>query len=80
MPAYSSPLDAFHPLVQQWWQGRFAFDARAADGAAYAPPTSAQAEGWAAIRSGDDTLIAAPTGSGKTLGAFLHAIDALLRE
>ena len=44
------------------------------------PPTEAQLEGWRAIRSGVDTLIAAPTGSGKTLAAFLTAIDQLFRE
>ena len=44
------------------------------------PPTQAQLDGWRAIRSGANTLIAAPTGSGKTLAAFLTAIDELLRE
>ena len=58
----------FHPLLRQWWQGRFG------------APTAAQLEGWAAIRRGEDTLIAAPTGSGKTLAAFLTSIDELLRE
>ena len=43
--------------------------------AAFAP-TEAQLEGWPAIRRGHDTLIAAPTASGKTLSAFLTAIDA----
>src|SRR6185312_418170 len=61
------PLD-FHPVLQQWWAGRFA------------EPTEAQLDGWQAIRRGEDTLIAAPTGSGKTLAAFLTAIDQLLRE
>src|SRR5690349_2562007 len=58
----------FHPVLRQWWQGRFA------------EPTEAQREGWRAIRAGADTLIAAPTGSGKTLAAFLTSIDQLLRE
>src|SRR5690606_32699185 len=35
---------------------------------------------WPAIRAGRDTLVAAPTGSGKTLTAFLSAIDALVRQ
>ncbi|NIR45707.1 MAG: DEAD/DEAH box helicase [Gemmatimonadetes bacterium] len=43
-------------------------------------PTAAQVRGWEAIRSGRDTLIAAPTGSGKTLAAFLASIDDLLRQ
>src|SRR5436309_15511140 len=61
------PLD-FHPVLREWWAGRFA------------EPTQAQLDGWAAIRRGEDTLIAAPTGSGKTLAAFLTALDQLLRE
>ncbi len=40
-------------------------------------PTSAQAQGWAAIAQGSHTLILAPTGSGKTLAAFLFALDRL---
>ena len=61
------PTD-FHPVLRQWWQGRFG------------APTEAQSEGWSAIRRGADTLIAAPTGSGKTLAAFLTSIDQLFRE
>jgi ATP-dependent helicase Lhr and Lhr-like helicase len=58
----------FHPVLRQWWNGRFA------------DPTEAQLEGWRAIRGGADTLIAAPTGSGKTLAAFLISLDQLVRE
>ncbi|HSW84966.1 MAG TPA: DEAD/DEAH box helicase, partial [Usitatibacter sp.] len=61
------PTD-FHPVLRQWWQGRFG------------APTEAQSEGWSAIRGGSDTLISAPTGSGKTLAAFLTSIDHLFRE
>src|SRR5206468_13024981 len=43
-------------------------------------PTATQCSGWASIRRGQHTLIAAPTGSGKTLGAFLTALDDLLQE
>ncbi|HET9692147.1 MAG TPA: DEAD/DEAH box helicase [Acidimicrobiales bacterium] len=45
---------------------------------AFAAPTEAQTQGWAAIGRGEHTLILAPTGSGKTLAAFLWALDRLL--
>ena len=61
------PLENFHPLIQQWFQERFA------------APTDVQRLGWSAIQKQHDTLIAAPTGSGKTLTAFLAGIDRLLR-
>jgi ATP-dependent Lhr-like helicase len=63
-----SALDSFHPVVRAWFQRRFQ------------APTEAQAKGWPAIAGGRDTLIAAPTGAGKTLAAFLAAIDRLMRR
>ena len=63
-----SPLDDFHPAVADWFRRTFA------------APTAAQAAAWPSIRSGQHTLVAAPTGSGKTLTAFLAAIDSLVRE
>lgn len=62
-------LDSFHPLVRDWFLEKFP-----------GGPTEAQVEGWPSIRSGNDTLIAAPTGSGKTLTAFLAGINALIEE
>ncbi len=56
-----------HPLVQEWFVGRFG------------TPTEPQVAGWPAILRGEPTLISAPTGSGKTLAAFLVCIDKLLR-
>ncbi len=64
----ADPLDRFHPAVAGWF-------ARA-----FAAPTPAQAAAWPAIAGGRNTLVAAPTGSGKTLTAFLTAIDQLLRQ
>src|SRR2546428_8377970 len=61
-------IETFHPAVRTWFERRFA------DG-----PTLPQAGGWAEIAAGRDTLIAAPTGSGKTLTAFLVCIDRLYR-
>ncbi len=61
-------LAAFHPAVAAWFAGSFPV------------PTEAQLQAWPAIASGRDTLVAAPTGSGKTLTAFLTAIDALVCE
>ncbi len=62
------PLDAFHPTLARWFEDTF-------DG-----PTAPQVEGWPAIREGKHTLIAAPTGTGKTLAAFLTALDSLFRQ
>lgn len=69
MPATNRPpsaLEPFHPAVREWFESSFA------------APTKAQQLGWPAIASGDSTLIFAPTGSGKTLTAFLWALDRLM--
>ena len=63
-----NPSSLFHPAVAAWFDRSFA------------APTAAQAEAWPAIRAGRHTLIAAPTGSGETLAAFLAAIDGLVRQ
>ncbi|HKY39751.1 MAG TPA: DEAD/DEAH box helicase [Polyangiaceae bacterium] len=61
-------LELFHPAVRAWFERRFPQG-----------PTEAQALGWPAIARGENALIAAPTGSGKTLSAFLLCIDRLYR-
>ena len=61
-------LALFHPAIRAWFERRFPHG-----------PTEAQAQGWPAIARGEATLIAAPTGSGKTLSAFLLCIDRLYR-
>jgi ATP-dependent Lhr-like helicase len=61
-------LDNFHPAVAAWFTS------------AFPEPTAPQIKAWPAIKAGRHTLIAAPTGSGKTLSAFLAAIDDLVRH
>ncbi|MCB2222890.1 MAG: DEAD/DEAH box helicase [Actinobacteria bacterium] len=58
----------------------FAAPTRAWFASAFAAPTPAQEQGWAAIGAGGHTLIHAPTGSGKTLAAFLWGLDRLFSE
>src|SRR3954447_7219436 len=57
---------------------RFSAPTREWFGAAFAEPTAAQAGAWEAISQGRHALVVAPTGAGKTLSAFLWAIDRLL--
>jgi ATP-dependent Lhr-like helicase len=59
---------SFHPAVDAWFRKTFP------------GPTEAQARAWPAIQAGRHVLVAAPTGSGKTLSAFLAAIDSLVRR
>jgi ATP-dependent Lhr-like helicase len=68
IPANHADLAWAHPVVRQWFLRKFG------------SPTEPQIEGWPAILRGDDTLISAPTGSGKTLTAFLVAINRLVTE
>ena len=63
------PLNNFHPAVAGWFNRAFP-----------AGPTPAQVAAWPAIAAGRHALVAAPTGSGKTLTAFMAAIDALVRQ
>src|SRR5579863_3140750 len=65
-PILSDPLAAFHAPVREWFE------------AVFPAPTPPQELGWPAIAGGDSTLILAPTGTGKTLTAFLWCIDRLM--
>ncbi len=60
------PLAAFSAPTRTWFE------------AAFAAPTPAQAGAWAAVRAGRHALVVAPTGSGKTLSAFLWSLDRLM--
>ncbi|HWZ00921.1 MAG TPA: DEAD/DEAH box helicase, partial [Edaphobacter sp.] len=64
--ATEAALALFHPITAKWF--RAVFDA----------PTAPQVEGWPAIARGESTLILAPTGTGKTLTAFLWCLDKLM--
>src|SRR3954464_10793497 len=59
-------LDRFHPLVRQWFEETFG------------APSDPQRSGWPAIASGSHALILAPTGTGKTLAAFLWELNELI--
>src|ERR1700738_1997315 len=70
LPMFSLPtsLAWAHPLVAEWFVRKFG------------TPTEPQEQGWPNILAGKPTLISAPTGSGKTLSAFLACIDQLVRK
>lgn len=59
-------LEAFSPAVREWFASSFP------------EPTPAQQQGWPVIVGGAHSLVCAPTGSGKTLTAFLASIDKLV--
>jgi len=60
------PFACFHPVTTAWFQA--VFDA----------PTAPQRLGWPVIARGESALILAPTGTGKTLTAFLWCLDRLM--
>lgn len=59
-------LSSFHPLVRKWFRDTFG------------KPSDPQRMGWPAISAGGHTLILAPTGTGKTLAAFLWELNELI--
>jgi ATP-dependent Lhr-like helicase len=61
-------LDRFSTATATWFRGSFS------------EPTAAQTGAWEAISSGHHALVVAPTGSGKTLSAFLWALDRLAAQ
>jgi ATP-dependent Lhr-like helicase len=61
-------LSRFSPATAEWFRSSFS------------APTSAQVGAWDAISTGHHCVVVAPTGSGKTLSAFLWAIDRMASQ
>src|ERR1017187_3471191 len=60
------PFACFHPVTAEWFK------------AVFEAPTAPQRLGWPVIAGGESALILAPTGTGKTLAAFLWCLDKLM--
>lgn len=58
-------LELFSPATAEWFTNTFG------------EPTDVQKAAWPAIAAGKPALVSAPTGTGKTLSAFLIFIDRL---
>src|SRR5665213_4227995 len=65
-PRTAPALKPFHPIVRAWFRETLGV------------PSAPQREGWPAIATGSHTLILAPTGTGKTLTAFLWELNQLI--
>ena len=61
-------LEIFHKRTEQWFTNTLG------------SPTAVQEQAWPVIAAGMHTLVSAPTGTGKTLTAFLVFIDRLLEQ
>ncbi|WP_345714125.1 DEAD/DEAH box helicase, partial [Kineococcus glutinatus] len=67
-PDPAAVLARFSSATRDWFTG------------AFAAPTAAQLGAWDAVSRGEHALVVAPTGSGKTLSAFLWALDRVASE
>ena len=65
-PSASQVPPFFHPLIRRWFVER------------YGAPTQVQALAWPKIAAGSHVVVTAPTGTGKTLTAFLFALNQLI--
>jgi ATP-dependent Lhr-like helicase len=65
-PRVPPALKPFHPIVRGWFRDTLG------------APSAPQVKGWPAIAGGSHTLILAPTGTGKTLTAFLWELNQLI--
>jgi ATP-dependent helicase Lhr and Lhr-like helicase len=63
-----SVLDLFDPITARWFTRGIGV------------PTAVQEAAWPAIASGKHVLVSAPTGTGKTLSAFLIFIDRMMAQ
>lgn len=61
-------LDFFSKPTAEWFRHTFG------------EPTEVQKKAWPAIAGGNPVLVSAPTGTGKTLSAFLIFIDRLMQQ
>jgi len=66
MTTQPNGLEVFHPIIRQWFETTFG------------EPTQIQNAAWPEIAASRHVLACAPTGTGKTLTAFLWALDQLL--
>jgi ATP-dependent Lhr-like helicase len=62
----TDPFACFHPVTAEWFK------------AVFDEPTAPQRLGWPVIARRESALILAPTGTGKTLTAFLWCLDRLM--
>jgi len=61
-----SSLSLFHPLISRWFRDKVG------------RPTDIQEKAWPEISQGRHVLVTAPTGCGKTMAAFLWALNQLI--
>ena len=59
-------LNHFQPFLREWFVQK------------YGVPTDIQTKTWLEVAQGHHVLISAPTGCGKTLAAFLWALNELI--